>query len=149
MIQELEKSPSIQQFEAEIHHSFVIEELTPAAKAFVTARALAGTKKSILIITGAGPEEFKLYNDLPFFTNAPLIELPAWETLPSEKVAPSPDIVGARYKALLQLANKKEPVIVLSTLQGCLQKVLARSTIIGEELTLKIGMKIGFEELVS
>ena len=63
------KSESVQQFEGLIRdgHSVVAEELLPSAKAFLAAHASAISNKSLLILTGAGPEEFKLFNDLPFF----------------------------------------------------------------------------------
>src|SRR5689334_9528631 len=126
----LRKSASLNLFEKEIQgaHSLVIEGLGPSAKAFISAHASNISGKSLLILAGAGPEEFKLSHNLPFFTQRPLIELPAWETLPSENIAPSPDIVGARLRSLQTLSQQKGPVIVLSTLQGCLQKVVARST---------------------
>ncbi len=150
---ELKKSKSLQLFENEIRASntLVIEELIPSAKAFISAYASAISQKSILILTGAGPEEFKLFNDLPFFTKQLLIELPAWETLPSENIAPSPDIVGARYRALKAIQEKKSsgPIIVLSTLQGCLQKVVSQKTFEKSSLTLKKGQTCNFEKLIA
>lgn len=126
----------------------LIEGLVPAAKALVLAESCHVAKKSLLILTGAGIEEFKLYNDLPLFSTHEIIELPAWEVLPSENIAPSPDIVGARFQALDRLSKCKGPFIVLSTLQGVLQKVLPPKEFTGLFLTLSRGKKFDFQELV-
>ena len=102
----------------------VIEELWNASKALVVSLALQATGKQILLITGGSQEEARLYQDFAYFTDRPLIDFPAWETLPSEKIPPSPDIVGERYLTLSKLANKKEPHIILTSLQACLQKLI-------------------------
>lgn len=145
---ELQKSESIQKLREALVGSLLVEELTPSQKAFVAAFASHVTQKSCLLLTGAGVEEFKLYNDLPFFTKRPLIELQAWETLPSENIAPSPDIVGSRYRSLQALVHRKEPVIVLATLQGSLQKVFPRASFQNESFSLKIGLKVAFDHVV-
>src|SRR5262245_49926910 len=80
--------------------SLLLEGLGPSSKALAIERLVTSSQKSTLVLTGAGVEEFKLYNDLPFFSSYPLVELTAWETLPSENIPPSPDIVGSRYTAL-------------------------------------------------
>ena len=76
-------------------------------KALVLAQTIEASKKPLLVLTGAGIEEFKLYNDLPYFSKYPIVELASWEMLPSENIAPSPDIVGARFKALQPSRNKR------------------------------------------
>ena len=146
----LERSASLTHFTTEIQagSSILVEGLSPASKAFLIALAQEKSKKSILVITGAGPEEFKLFNDIPFFSQEKIVELPAWETLPSENIAPSPDIVGSRITALSTIASEQNPVIVLSSLQGCLQKTLSRKSIHSQKLSLSIGQKISFTSLV-
>ncbi len=128
--------------------SLVIEELTPSSKALVLAQSIEASKKPLLVLTGAGIEEFKLYNDLPLFSKHPIVELASWEMLPSENVAPSPDIVGARFKALHTLKETQGPCIILSTLQGVLQKVLPPSSFKGLFHTLKRKEKVRFDEML-
>lgn len=102
----------------------LVEELWDAPKAALIAEIVKRRGGSVLVVTG-GVREGKLYDDLPFFTNCPVLELPAWETLPSEAIAPSPDIVGERFEALWQLSEAKGPVVLLCPLQSCLQRVMA------------------------
>jgi transcription-repair coupling factor (superfamily II helicase) len=153
LISDFEKSKSILNLQKALldNHSLVIEKLSVAAKAFVTAYASLITKKNVLLITGSGHEESKLYHNIPLFVSHSIIELPAWETLPSENIAPSPDIVGARFSALKKISlccEKKEPVIVLATLQSCLQKVISKKTFASQIFTLQEGNKLSFDATV-
>lgn len=148
---ECKKSEYVQKVEKELKEgsSFLFESLTPSSKAFISCLAQDVTNKSLIILTGTGPEEYKLFNDLPTFTSTPIIEVPAWETLPSEKIAPSPDIVGARFLAFEKIAKATSPVIVLCPLQSMIQKVLVRSKIVTLFYEIRTGMKIGFDELLN
>lgn len=129
--------------------SVLIEELWNAPKALVAALAQAATGKHVLILTGASLEEVRLFQDFAYFTDRPIVDFPAWETLPSENIPPSPDIVGDRYKVLQQLVERREPHIILSNLQACLQKVMLPEKFSGLYLRVKVGESIGFESLIS
>lgn len=128
--------------------SLIVEGLTPPSKALLLARAIEASNKPLLVLTGAGVEEFKLYNDLPFFSKHPIVELASWEMLPSENIAPSPDIVGSRFKALQTIKESDKACIVLSTLQAALQKVLPPEAFSGLFLTIKRKDVLRFDELL-
>lgn len=125
--------------------SLLAEGLSDAPKALVLSYALKVTGKNLLIITGGRQEEGDLFNDFPFFTDAPLIDFPAWETLPSEGIAPSPDVVGDRLLTLKKLSEAKEPQIVLASLQACLQKLLPKDSFSKCYFELKKGQIVPFE----
>lgn len=129
-------------------HSILIEELWNAPKALIAALALRATGKHILILTGASQEEVRLFHDFALFTERPVVDFPAWETLPSENIAPSPDVVGERYKVLQELTTANEPYIVLSGLQACLQKLISPKKFSSLYLTLKPGDTLSLELLV-
>jgi len=128
--------------------SLLLEGLSPPAKALAIDQLVTNSQKSTLVLTGAGVEEFKLYNDLPFFSAYPLVELAAWETLPSENISPSPDIVGSRYNALKKLATTTGPFIVICTLQAALQKVIPPEVFKKSELVVRTGQKLDFNECI-
>lgn len=150
MLQSLLNSPKVQELEAALrdNESILVEELWNAPKALIAALALQSTGKRVLILTGGSQEEIRLYHDFAFFTDRPVIDFPAWETLPSENIAPSPDIVGERYKALSQVSESKEPFIVLSNLQACLQKIIPPDSFFHLYLPIKTGDAIGYEPLI-
>ncbi len=129
--------------------SILIEGLWNAPKALLASLAQQATGKHILILTGASQEEVRLFQDFAFFTERPIVDFPAWETLPSENIPPSPDIVGERYRVLQEILQGKEPHIILTGLQACLQKLLPREHFSSLYLTLKTGDTISFEELIN
>lgn len=128
--------------------TLLMEELWNAPKALIAALAQQTTSKNLLILTGASQEEIRLYHDLAFFANKQVIEFPAWETLPSENIAPSPDIVGDRYTVLKQVHASKEPYIILTTLQACLQRLIAPEVFAQLHFSLKLGQAVPFADLI-
>jgi transcription-repair coupling factor (superfamily II helicase) len=126
----------------------LIEELWNAPKALIAALAQQVTGKHVLILTGASQEEVRLFHDFALFTDRPIIDFPSWETLPSESIPPSPDIVGERYQVLKKLLDSSEPHIILTSLQACLQKLIPPSLFQSLSLTLKPGQSPSFEHLI-
>ncbi len=126
----------------------LIEELWNAPKALIAALAQQATNKHVLILTGASQEEVRLFHDFALFTDRPVVDFPSWETLPSESIPPSPDIVGQRYQVLKQVLDSSEPHIILSSLQACLQKLIPPSIFQSLFLSLKAGQCPSFEHLI-
>lgn len=150
MLNSLLESPKL----LELHHelqqgeSVLVEELWNSPKALVASLAQKATGKHILILTGTSQEEAKLFHDFPLFTNRPVVEYPAWETLPNEKVPPSPDIVGERYEVLKDLLHSPEPLIILSNLHACLQKLIPPDSFNQLYVTVEIGQRLPFEPFI-
>lgn len=126
----------------------LIEELWNAPKALIAALAQQITGKHVLILTGASQEEVRLFHDFSSFTDRSVVDFPSWETLPSESIPPSPDIVGERYQVLKKLLNDPEPHIILTSLQACLQKLIPPSVFQSLSLSLKAGQSPSFEHLI-
>lgn len=124
--------------------SLIIEGLWEAPKALLAA-SLA-KKKSVLLITG-GTREDRFYENLSYFCPGIAVEFPAWETLPGEEIAPSPDILGKRFEALDLLIHRKTPSILLCPLPSLLQKVVPKETLAPLLHRWKQGMRMPFEEL--
>lgn len=126
--------------------SLIVEELWDAPKALLLSIAKQATHKHIVVLTG-GIRESRLFEDLVFFEGESPFEFHSWETLPSEEISPSPDIVGERYQILKQLQESKKPHIILTTLQACLQRVLPPERLGALHLVLKVGKEVPFKEL--
>lgn len=124
--------------------SLLIEELWNSPKAALLAVAAEATKKNIIILSGQSTEELKLFHDFAFFTNIRVVDFPAWETLPNEEIAPSPDIVGERYQVLKDL--QKGNAIILSSLQACLQKLIPPNEFYPLNLEIKVGTSLSFDQ---
>ena len=128
--------------------SLVFERLETPMKASLIATAFRERGGDILVLTGEGQEESRLIQNVEFFVAASPIELPSWETLPSERVAPSSDIVGARQKALQAIVHRTAPLIVLSSLQASLHRVLSEKVLKESLLTIRKGEELPFDTLV-
>ena len=128
--------------------SILIEGLWEPPKALIASFAQKILKKKVLIITGSAQEENKLYQDLQFFSQVPVFDFPAWETLPSEGLAPSPDVVGDRYKILEKILQADSSCIILSNLQACLQKTIPPKNFETLSVKLQIGKNHSFESLI-
>jgi transcription-repair coupling factor (superfamily II helicase) len=130
------------------NHDILIEELWDSPKALISSLAENITGKHILILTGASREEAALFHDFGFFTDTPVVDFPAWETLPSEKVPPSSDIVGERYEVLEKIVTTKKPHIILTSLQASLQKLIDPSLFHSLHFHIKTGEELPFDDLL-
>lgn len=150
MIDEILKSEKLQELELALKQgsSVLVEDLWNTPKALVAALAVRASQKHLLILTGASQEEVRLYQDFAAFTDQPVLDFPAWETLPGENIPPSPDIVGERYRALHELSKADQPHIILSSLQACLQKIMVPKNLENLYLHLVKGNSYNFEKLI-
>lgn len=121
----LTADPKLQELSKRIQagHSLVIEGLWEAPKALLASIIRKIGKKHIVVLTGS-VRETRLFDDLSYFLQTSPLEFPAWETLPSENIPPSPDIVGERYRVLRSIQQSESPQIILTSLQAVLQKLL-------------------------
>lgn len=59
-----------------------------------------------------------------------VLDFPVWDCLPYDRVSPNPEISARRMATLSLLAEGlKTPVVVLTTLNGAIQKVPARELV--------------------
>ena len=150
MFEKLLDSKEITDFKNLINneHSLIIEKLWDAPKAALASLIAKNTNKHVLIITGALQEENRLYDDFSFFyPDGNVVELPAWDVLPSENISPSPDITGERYSILNNISQAQSPFIILSNLQACLQRTILPKTLKNLTTYIKVGNEISFTKL--
>jgi transcription-repair coupling factor (superfamily II helicase) len=126
--------------------SLLFEGIGEAPKAYLLEKLQAVTNKDLIIITSEAHEN-PLFQDLSFFSKNQVLEFPSWEALPGEELPPSRDIMGRRLEVLNKLKNKTETVILLTSLQSFLQKVIPKKSLNSLFWTLKIGQEVDLEEL--
>ena len=142
-------SPSLANLEESLQNepSLLVEELWETPKAALIALIARSTKKNVLIITSESKEE-KITGDLPYFSDAPVLEFPSWETLPEEEITPSSDIIGKRLEILYRLASSSKPHILFCPLQAVLQLLPAPQTTRASCTRWNVGDEIPFETLI-
>ncbi|MFE4470859.1 transcription-repair coupling factor [Leifsonia sp. NPDC056824] len=103
----------------------------PLLAGLVGKRAAAGSSDAVLVITATGRESESVRAALPcVLPDAEIVEFPAWETLPHERLSPSPEIVGKRLLALRRLADwsaarqageASHPFVLVASVRAALQ----------------------------
>ena len=93
---------------------------------------LRGEKPPIqVIITTTGREAEDLEQELAFLDpTSEILMFPSWETLPHERLSPSAEIVGARFKAIARLTElakipANHQVYILISVRAALQPIVA------------------------
>jgi transcription-repair coupling factor (superfamily II helicase) len=62
----------------------------------------------------------------------PVLDLPAWDCLPYDRVSPNPEILARRMSTLAALAaGLAKPVVLLTTLNSAMQRLPAREVMQG------------------
>ncbi len=101
----------------------------PLLAGLLARRAQSGLPQALLVITATGRESESVRAALASVVpNAEIIEFPAWETLPHERLSPSAEIVGKRLLALHRLAewqagDRATPIIMVASVRAALQPV--------------------------
>jgi len=83
-----------------------------------------GQAQALLAIVSTGRESEALRESLSsVLPHAEIIEFPAWETLPHERLSPSSETVGKRIAALRRLAewDRTHPIVVVASVRAALQ----------------------------
>lgn len=152
MLDNLKLSKSFLAFEKEFSDkegkkclSFLLEKIDTSQKALFISFLSKISNNDILIISG-GPREDDLIENLSNLS-INVFEFPSWETLPDEKIAPSPDIIGERFSVLNKLSESKGNKIVLSPLQSALQKTLSKNELKKNYLTWEKKTQVPFASL--
>lgn len=86
--------------------------------------------RCVLAITATSREAEQLRDDLEaYLPEADVVEFPAWETLPHERLSPSAETTGRRLVAMRELAEwrageRERPFILLASVRAALQPLL-------------------------
>ncbi|GIL38495.1 transcription-repair coupling factor [Roseiterribacter gracilis] len=79
-----------------------------------------------------------------------VIEFPAWDCLPYDRVSPNPDIIAGRVDALTRLLREPTaPRLVLTTVNAVLQRVPPRARLRQSAFHTKLGDKVDLELLLN
>ena len=79
-----------------------------------------------------------------------VVVLPAWDTVPYDRISPNPDIIAKRITALAILAasKRKEPTVVLTTVNALLQRLPPREFLRRSLKQIAPGQRIDRNELI-
>jgi transcription-repair coupling factor (superfamily II helicase) len=100
----------------------------PLLAALLERRRTAGRPPALFAIAPTGRRAESLGTALEVLVpDAEIMHFPAWETLPHERLSPSPETVGRRLEVLRRIAgwSGRTPLIVTSSVRGALQPLAA------------------------
>src|SRR5262245_30518917 len=111
------------------------------------ARAVAARPKapatSLLVVCRDGPRLAQLARGLAFFApEISVLEFPAWDCLPYDRVSPHAAFVAQRMTTLSQLARLKgrdRPSVLLTTVNAALQRVPSKDFVASHALAVVPG----------
>ena len=120
------------------------------------ARAIAADKGapavSLAVICRDGQRMAALSRALTFFgPDIEIMEFPAWDCLPYDRVSPNAAVVAQRMTALSRLVRVKgrdKPSILLTTVNAALQRVPTRDFVSTHALSVAPGNVIGMQGIV-
>ncbi|MBW8762286.1 MAG: transcription-repair coupling factor [Microbacterium sp.] len=98
----------------------------PALAGLLDKRATAGHPAALLAVVPTGRRAESLAQALAaYIPDAEVLTFPAWETLPHERLSPSPDTVGQRLQTLRRVAGwtGDHPIVVVASVRAALQPI--------------------------
>jgi transcription-repair coupling factor (superfamily II helicase) len=119
------------------------EGLVVADLARAVAAQPGAPANSLVVVCRDGPRMVALARALGFFApDAAVLEFPAWDCLPYDRVSPHAGVVAQRMTTLARLARIKgrdRPSVVLTTVNAALQRVPARDLVATQSLAVVPG----------
>jgi transcription-repair coupling factor (superfamily II helicase) len=100
----------------------------PIIAGLLRKRAAAGKPASALVVTPTGRRAESVAAALDaYLADAEILTFPAWETLPHERLSPSPDTVGRRLETLRRIVTwtGEKPLVVVASVRAALQPLAA------------------------
>ena len=120
------------------------------------ARAIAASKNapaiSLAVICRDGQRMAILSRALSFFgPDIEVMEFPAWDCLPYDRVSPNAAAIAQRMTTLSRLTRVKgrdKPSVLLTTVNAALQRVPARDFVATHALSVALGNVIGMQGVI-
>jgi transcription-repair coupling factor (superfamily II helicase) len=121
------------------------------------ARAVAAGRNapaiSLVVVCRDGPRMASLARGLTFFApDIAVLEFPAWDCLPYDRVSPHPGAMAQRMTTLSRLAHvegRDKPSILLTTVNAILQRVPPRDRIASQSLSAAPGNVLPMERVIA
>lgn len=112
----------------------------PTLAGLLGKRRAAGHPAALLAVVPTGRRAESLAAALcAYMPDAEVLTFPAWETLPHERLSPSPDTVGQRLRTLRRVAewSGESPLVVVASVRAALQPIAGN---LGEISPLELRM---------
>jgi transcription-repair coupling factor (superfamily II helicase) len=141
-------------------HALTLSNVADGAEALVVsdmARAVAAKKDapaiSLAVVCRDGPRMAQLARALEFFApDLPVMQFPAWDCQPYDRVSPHGGILAQRLTTLAKLSRlqgSEKPLIVLTTVNAIVQRVPARDVVAAQALSVAPGHRVAMDNIAA
>ena len=125
-------------------------QVTPALHPWIVAEL--AQHHTVLVVTATSREAADLHGCLASLLEpTSIVQFPAWETLPHERLSPSSDTVGARVEVLRRLqqplAGDAAPRVVIAPIRSVVQPIV-RGVGLASQVRVAVGDSDGRDNLV-
>ena len=143
-----------------IGQPLILSHVADGAEALVLsdlARAVAAKPKapgiSLVVVCRDAPRLAALARGLAFFApDIPVLQFPAWDCQPYDRVSPHAAVLAQRMMTLSRLATTRgheTASILLTTVNAAVQRVPPRDRVAGQSLSAAPGNVLGMDHVVS
>ncbi len=126
--------------------------LSDLARAIAARAKGRGPAVSLAVVCRDGPRMAQLARALSFFApDLAVMEFPAWDCQPYDRVSPHGGVLAQRLTTLARLSRLKgseTPLIVLTTVNAITQRVPPRELIAAQALSVAPGHVVGMDSIV-
>jgi len=134
---------------------FIVDGVADGFEAFALAQVVAEASPDapVLFVARDGQRLPSIIEALAFVApDLPVLELPAWDCLPYDRVSPGADAAARRLSALSAMAAlRKNPhrAVVLTTANALLQRVPPAEVIEAQGFSARPGNQVNMNELIA
>ncbi|MEH2508956.1 transcription-repair coupling factor (superfamily II helicase) [Nitrobacteraceae bacterium AZCC 1564] len=133
---------------AEGAEGLIVSDLARAVAAKANAPAV-----SLAVVCRDGPRMAQLTRALEFFApDLAVMQFPAWDCQPYDRVSPHGGILAQRLTTLARLSRLKgseKPLIVLTTVNAIVQRVPAREAVAAQALSVAPGHRVPMDSIAA
>lgn len=104
--------------------------------------------KSCLVVLSRDKDISEFAEQLRYLLKKEVLEFPAWDCLPYDRISPSLDCINSRVSTLTELVENNHKIVVTSV-SAIGQNLPPRLSFIGECLSLKKGQNYSLKKLIS
>ena len=127
-------------------HAATLDGVWGSSCALAAAALATHARAPLVVVCPQIDDVDDLIDDLSLFTRLTPDRLPAWESLPSERVIHD-EVFGDRVRLLKLLRGSVPPELVVTSIQALLQPVPDRQSLDRHTRTLRAGDGVSIEEL--
>lgn len=120
--------------------------------AWLAAELMQSAQNDVLLIVSDGRALFETAALVHFIApDVEVLTLPAWDTVPYDRVSPSAEILSERIETLSTLAlypSAKKPRLIITSVGAAMQKLPPQKIFLNTRRTLQTGGKLSFNDFL-